>query len=122
MSESKHTSGPWECSVEKLDARGWKIPAQWITIYNNDVIIAHYDTRAMEYPDDDVNAANARLIAAAPTLLVLSHNLAETMGIDYAIKKLSTLSDDTMALGAATILAGIQWQAKAVIAEVEKEE
>lgn len=66
--------------------------------------------------------ADAPLIAAAPKLLVVSHNLAKAMGIDYAIKKLSTLSDDTMALGAATILAGIQRQAKIVTAEVEKGE
>jgi len=64
--------------------------------------------------------ANARLIAAAPALLVVSHNLANTMGIDYAIKKLSTISDDTMALGAATILKGIQQQAQTAIAQAEK--
>jgi len=54
-------------------------------------------------------------------LEVVSHNLAETMGIDYAIKKLSIMSDDYMALGAATILKGIQKQAKAALAKGEKE-
>ena len=65
--------------------------------------------------------ANARSIAAVSDLLVVSHNLAKTIAIDYAIKKLATLSDDTMALGAATILKGIQRQAKEVIKKVEGE-
>ena len=45
------------------------------------------------------------------SLLVVSHNLAHTMGIDYAIKKLSVM-EDTMAVGAAVILKGIQKQAE----------
>jgi len=66
--------------------------------------------------------ANARLMAAAPQLLVVSHNLAETIGIDYAIKKLSTISNDNMAIGVAAILRGIQQQAKAVIEVAERKE
>lgn len=53
-------------------------------------------------------------------LVTVSHNLAKTMGIDYAIKKLST-SDDDMAIGAAVILKGIQQQAKIALAKAEKE-
>lgn len=49
-------------------------------------------------------------------LKTVSHNLAETMGIDYAIKTLS-VSEDTMAVGAAAILKGIQAQAKQALKE-----
>lgn len=54
-------------------------------------------------------------------LVAVSHNLAKTMGIDYAIKKLSTIPDDNFALGAATILKGIQNQAKAALDKVNKQ-
>jgi hypothetical protein len=49
-------------------------------------------------------------------LVEVSHNLAETMGVDYAIKKLSGMTDDNMAVGASVILGGIQRQAKAALA------
>jgi len=70
----------------------------------------------------NIQKANARLIAAAPELYVVSHNLAETIGIDYAIKKLSTMSDDDFAIGSAIILKGIQRQAKAALTKVEEKQ
>jgi len=62
----------------------------------------------------------ARLKADRTALLVVSHNLAKTAAINYAIKKLATLHDDNFAVGASVILGGIQNQAKAAIREVEK--
>lgn len=76
--------------------------------------------RVFGHPKLKVQEDRARLISAAPDLLVVSHNLANTMGIDYAIGKLSVM-DDNLAKGAATILKGIQRQAKEAEAKVKKE-
>ena len=66
---SKHTPGPWEFEVETNDSGGWRARAQCVRIWNGATLIADYDTSACEYADDDENAANARLMAAAPELL-----------------------------------------------------
>lgn len=66
---SGHTKGPWEADVNVSDGRGWNSPTQHVVISSHDNIIAAYATDCAEYPDDAENAANARLIAAAPDLL-----------------------------------------------------
>jgi len=68
-----------------------------------------------EYADYIVQAINSH-----EKLKTVSHNLAKTMGIDYAIRTLSA-SEDTMAVGAAVILKGIQSQAKQALKEAEKQ-
>ena len=67
---SEHTPGSW-VAEDKIDDRcGWREPRQQILITGpKGELIANYTTEFMEYPDDDVNAANARLIAAAPDML-----------------------------------------------------
>lgn len=67
---SKHTNGPWTAEVIVSDRGGWTTPVQMISIYAGSVLIAYYTTVTCEFPADDAeNAANARLIAAAPELL-----------------------------------------------------
>ena len=89
-----YTKGKWQYIVEILDAGGWKIPQQFITIFTGDTIIAYYDTAAMEYPKtDEENKANARLIAAAPDLLeaaikVVKIQTTSGAGLAKAIDKL----------------------------------
>jgi len=69
MNKATHTPGSWKYTCKVLDAGGWQIPKQFITIFTGDHIIAYYDTAGVEYPNDAENEANARLIAAAPKLL-----------------------------------------------------
>lgn len=66
---SKHTPGPWKAVISENNAGGWVPMRQYITIETESEIIAAYDTFSCEYPDDDENAANARVMAAAPDLL-----------------------------------------------------
>lgn len=113
----KHTKGEWQTEFRNETSEdGTK--RRWVYVTSKEA--GEVICRVFGNPVVSVQEANARLIAAAPDLFVVSHNLAETMGIDYAIKKLSTLSDDTMALGAATILKGIQNQAKAALARYQE--
>ncbi|KKL92754.1 hypothetical protein LCGC14_1881580, partial [marine sediment metagenome] len=107
-----HTKGEWKLRKGPKDSdKWWDIPRPDST----SCIATIWST-----PDDEETIANARLISAAPDLLVVSHNLAHTMGIDYAIKKLSVM-DDNLAVGAATILKGIQRQAKKAEAKAKQE-
>lgn len=70
MSEEKHTPGPWSAEDKIDDRGGWHDPRQRILITGpKGVLVANYTTEFMEYPDDDENAANARLIVAAPDML-----------------------------------------------------
>ena len=48
---------------------------QSVRIEAGDLLVCSYTTEYAEYPDDDTNAANARLIAAAPDLLKALHGL-----------------------------------------------
>lgn len=66
---ANHTKGPWEFSVEGNDHGGWRQATQEVRIWSGATLIAAYDTSFMEYPENDENEANARLIAAAPDLL-----------------------------------------------------
>lgn len=67
---SKFTRGPWISSAWTTDA-GWAPSTQRIQIETEDgaYLIATYNTDFCEYPDNETNAANARLISAAPDLL-----------------------------------------------------
>ena len=115
-----YTKGKWDYTV--LD--GTQIPATlFVTCSNgNELDVAVFEKWEMDWAKEEMQA-NARRICQCVNnfdgLLVVSHNLAETMAIDYAIKKLSTITDDNFAIGAATILQGIQQQAKAAIAATE---
>ncbi len=66
---SKHTPGPWTGKSRTLTHGGWRSPEQLIDITAGETLIASYSTAPSEYPDDQTNVANARLIAAAPDLL-----------------------------------------------------
>ena len=67
--ERSATPGPWRAQVDPRDSTSWK-PAQWVAIWAGNTLIATYDTSYAEYPASDAeNAANARLMAAAPALL-----------------------------------------------------
>lgn len=67
MSVFKRTPGPWQVTIAKYDRGGWEAQKQHISIFDESgyEAIASYSTEYSEYPDDEVNAANARLIAAA---------------------------------------------------------
>lgn len=102
---------------------------------NNDKDFHSFIAEVRQYREEGEGEANAeRLVkcwneydelkakaACHDDLVTVSHNLTKTMGIDYAIKKLSTMADDNFALGAATILRGIQRQAEIALAKVKGE-
>lgn len=76
---SGHTPGPWLSIVEVSDGGGWRDKRQSIQVWDDDMqhLIASYTTEYSEYPSDEMNAANARLIAAAPDLLEALNDLLE---------------------------------------------
>ena len=67
----KHTPGPWEAKVCINKHGGWRSPSQEVNIGNGNSLIATYNTDYMEYPSDEENEANARLIAKAPEMYEL---------------------------------------------------
>ena len=81
---SKFTPGPWVASVTYNDG-GWEDRYQQINISAGAILIASYRTTYVEYPEgDDENAANARLIAAAPEMADELRNIAEAVLLNFA--------------------------------------
>jgi hypothetical protein len=74
---SAHTPGPWRAQIDPRNEDSWK-PAQWVGVWSGETLIATYDISYAEYPKSVAeNAANARLIAAAPELLMALTNMLE---------------------------------------------
>jgi hypothetical protein len=83
---TQHTHGQWNAEVWTSDNRGWSNPTQYVTIRSGRTIVAHYTTDTDEYPQaDEENAANARLIAAAPDLLEALQRVLSTVEYMYHI-------------------------------------
>lgn len=63
------TGGPWIAEVVEGNSGGWRAQEQSIVIRIGETLVASYVTSYCEYPESrEENAANARLIAAAPSL------------------------------------------------------
>lgn len=91
----KHTPGPWAATVETNTFGGWKAAEQQVTIHADGWMIAHYSTASSEFPNDEANKANARLLAAAPDLLeacrvgsALLKGLPRSLGYDLDVRQL----------------------------------
>jgi hypothetical protein len=68
---NKHTPGPWSADVSTSNGNGWTNDRQVVTVTGEggNTLIALYSTECMEYPNNETNSENARLIASAPDLL-----------------------------------------------------
>lgn len=64
----RYSKGPWIAEVEVNKHGGWQAATQEVTISAGSVIISTYSTECAEYPDDETNEANARLMASAPAM------------------------------------------------------
>ena len=85
-----HTPGPWHIGIEQdHSADRWKRNAEWSRIRSQEngliaIIESIHPKGKRQSKDFDIEAANARLIAAAPTMLTALENCANIISLALA--------------------------------------